>query len=450
MAWQRFGGNNGYETGMAGGWINTDTGQFSATEPPEWKAQQSAMFRSPQEEQAFRARFGDSSIATGGRGPMAITAEGYNIPISLEDYSRQDMVRSTENSRGTLMDQFMFDYFPMLWAGGAAGTAMGAASAGTTGATTTGLESGAPMMSTPASTGSTGLFGTGAPVSTPAMTTMAGPTGTGMLSSSVPTSSLGAGAAGGAAGATLTNTGNATTNPNFNYNPGGGVESVPIENAGQGATFAPQPTANIANAGPGATSAPAQQPIISNYGSSWLEQMGGMKDVVGMGRDALQLGGGLYSLANAEDMEDSMDAQMKAMQAQQGPRYPNEMNWDLVNGYLRDPMSVLRNNPGYLASVDFVEKEGRRQMAKGGYNVSGNKTHYLADVLGKNAQNWYEKAWAPIRDAAGLMKDTNAAAIGQVGVNAEGQINQAKQNAVGDLFNAGARALPSIFKFALG
>lgn len=164
----------------------------------------------------------------------------------------------------------------------------------------------------------------------------------------------------------------------------------------------------------------------------------------------LNVAGGLYSIYNYEQQKKMLqDQQAKSNAAMDDAEKLRQMqmgNWDLVDQYLRDPMALLRNNPGYLASVDFVDKEGRRMAAKGGYNVSGNKVHYLADILGKNAESWYNKAWAPIRDAAGLGRPDQTAQLAQGGLNATNQINQLKNNMVHTAFDAGTRAIPSLFK----
>jgi hypothetical protein len=158
----------------------------------------------------------------------------------------------------------------------------------------------------------------------------------------------------------------------------------------------------------------------------------------------LGVGGTLYNLYQQDKFQDQMGNMVN--QANSEPKYDYSQNWDQVQKYLNDPMSLLRNNPGYLASVDFVEKEGRRHAAKGGYNVSGNKTHYLADVMGKNAQKWHEAAWAPIRDSAGLQRPDQSANLGNMNVNALNAINRSKTQALGSLFDATGKAIPDIFK----
>jgi hypothetical protein len=170
---------------------------------------------------------------------------------------------------------------------------------------------------------------------------------------------------------------------------------------------------------------------------------------LGMNLPTAQLGLGILgagmSLSGAEDLEDQMHAQQQELNKR--PEYPYEVNWDLVNQYHRDPMALLRNNAGYLASVDFIDKEGRRKMAQGGYNASGNKSHYLADVMGKNAQKWHSDMWKPIADAAGLSNPQDPARIAQVGMNATQAVHGAKQGALGDMFDVAGKNLPNIFKF---
>lgn len=169
-------------------------------------------------------------------------------------------------------------------------------------------------------------------------------------------------------------------------------------------------------------------------------------------KDMAQVGlggaGALYNLYTADKANDAtraaLDAAANATAQQQ---YPHQQNWDWVNKYLNDPMSVLKNNPGYEASKEYLTKAGLRQMAGTGYNNSGNSNYYLADVLGKNAQKWYSDAWQPIRDAAGVQNFPNMAQL--AGAQTQGQQNIAtnQRNSVGDIVNVGSKAIPGIMDY---
>jgi hypothetical protein len=170
---------------------------------------------------------------------------------------------------------------------------------------------------------------------------------------------------------------------------------------------------------------------------------------VGLGQ-ILGIGVGAIQNNQANQANQDLENMMAQANAQQGPRFPAEKNWDLVDSYLRDPMSILRNNPGYQASQEFVEKEGRRKMASQGYNNSGNQTHYLADVLGKNANKWFTDSWAPIRDAAQLGNYPDPAKLANVELQARNTIAQRQNKNTSDIIKAGADQLPKIFDWAFG
>jgi hypothetical protein len=304
------------------------------------------------------------------------------------------------------------------------------------------------------------------------MTTM----GAGIGSYGVPTATLGGVGAAGAAGMGLEQMSGAEMNPNGAMAPSG-IQSQPLPTYGPNVPAGPggvDLTNGLGEVGAGGGTnystldwsgfggGPAAEPITSNFVASGgmnpmtggpmaagMSGSGAAATGLGMNVPTAQLGLGLLgaglSMSGAEDMEDQLHAQQEQMNKR--PEYPYQMNWDLVDQYLRDPMSILKNNPGYLASVDFIDKEGRRKMAQGGYNASGNKVHYLADALGKNASKWHEQMWNPIKDAAGLSNPQDPARIAQVGMNATTAVHNAKQGALGDLFDVGGKALPSIFKF---
>jgi hypothetical protein len=242
-----------------------------------------------------------------------------------------------------------------------------------------------------------------------------------------------------------------------------GAESGLDPNFAQHTNFgAPQDLNTMASAAPGGGAAPVanvgggQQVMPSGGGGDMtgMPQGGGVDMTRGSGfgwnpstvQTGVGIGSGLYGLYNANQANQNTRDALNQMNQNTAPQYPNQLNWDLVDQYLRDPMSVLRNNPGYLASVDFVEREGKRMAAKGGYNVSGNKGHYLADTLGRNAESWYNRAWAPIRDAAGLGRPDLSVQLGQAGMNAQNTINQTRNRAVSDMFNAGTKAIPDLFR----
>jgi hypothetical protein len=224
-----------------------------------------------------------------------------------------------------------------------------------------------------------------------------------------------------------------------NYNPA-------QQNFGPNEPMMQQDFSSPVNSGAG----PAGGGGLEGMGAQGGGATGGGAGTGGFGLNAdtalrgLGVGGTLYNLYQQNQFQGDVKDAMT--QANSQPEYDYSQNWEQVQRYLNDPMSLLRNNPGYLASVDFVEKEGRRTAAKGGYNLSGNKSHYLADVLGKNAQKWHEAAWAPIRDAAGLQRPDQSANLGTMNLNAMNAINRSRTQAVGSLFDATGKALPDIFR----
>lgn len=292
----------------------------------------------------------------------------------------------------------------------------------------------------------------GAMSSTPALTYGGGAAGVLSGGSTAVGAGLGAGIGVGTGLGGAGEIANATLNPEFSMNYTGGVDMAP-----------PNGWEQVA---PPSTTAPSMQPGGETYFNQDFSQgQGGTfnhsNDYMGGNfnqpaynygpssiftadnvKTALQGAGSLLSLSSAEDMEDALHAQLQPGE----PGYDYSQNWDLVEEYLRNPMKVLEKNPGYLASVDFLEKQGRRQMAAQGYTGSGNLNYYLADTLGKNANSWFNQAWQPIRDAAGLARPDQTAALGNVGVAAQNQIHNAKQNALGDLFNVGAKGIDAIYK----
>lgn len=159
-------------------------------------------------------------------------------------------------------------------------------------------------------------------------------------------------------------------------------------------------------------------------------------------KDVIQTGLGLYELYQADKSQDYYQDILNQLNSE---NYDYRQNDDLVNSYLRDPMALIRQNPGYQASVDYLTKQGQREMAAKGMMGSGNISYYLADTLGKNANDWYNKMWAPIRDSAGLQRDRGK--LDQVGFAAQNATSDAQRRARGEIFNAGARLLPDIFKW---
>jgi hypothetical protein len=240
--------------------------------------------------------------------------------------------------------------------------------------------------------------------------------------------------------------------PGFETNEFGGYPADPNynptqQNFGPSEPMMQQDFSSPVNSGPGPASGSSLEGMgpqgggVPNGGgpntpSNWLNADTALR--------GLGVGGTLYNLYQQNQFQGDVKDAMT--QANSQPEYDYSQNWEQVQRYLNDPMSLLRNNPGYLASVDFVEKEGRRVAAKGGYNLSGNKSHYLADVLGKNAQKWHEAAWAPIRDAAGLARPDQSASLGTMNLNAMNAINRSRTQAVGSLFDATGKALPDIFR----
>jgi hypothetical protein len=188
-------------------------------------------------------------------------------------------------------------------------------------------------------------------------------------------------------------------------------------------------------------SAPGDGDIWSQIGK--LLDPGNLKGA----KDALGLGGGLYSLYNATRMEQQLGDAIKQAQGAQAPTYDYSQNWDMVNQYMNDPMSLIKNNPGYLASVDYMTNQEARRSAGHGQTNSGNRVYNTANILGNNAQKWYNDMWNPIKDAAGLSRPDQSSSLLDTQTRALNQINTTKQNALGDVFKKGADTLPSLFKW---
>lgn len=167
-----------------------------------------------------------------------------------------------------------------------------------------------------------------------------------------------------------------------------------------------------------------------------------------MAKDGLGLAGGLMSLYQSGQTEDELRKLIEAGKAP--PSYDYSQNWGLVNEFMNDPMGMLRKNPGYLASVDYLTNQEGRRSAGAGLTNSGNRVYNTANVLGNNAEKWYQDMWTPIKDAAGLARPDQSASLLQSQTNAIGQINKTKSDALGDVFKKGADFLPGAFKFALG
>lgn len=179
----------------------------------------------------------------------------------------------------------------------------------------------------------------------------------------------------------------------------------------------------------------ADAPLATNWGAGAMSLL--------KNPDTYGVAGSLYQMYQANQAQDAYEEMLREMNSDQ---YDYRQNDDLVQQYLRDPMGLLKKHPGYQASVDFVTKQGMRQNAAKGYSGSGNASYYLADTLAKNASDWHEKLWNPIAQSAGLSNYPNKSALGQVGVNAQSQIDRAERSASHEIFNAGRKLLPEIFK----
>lgn len=281
-----------------------------------------------------------------------------------------------------------------------------------------------PMMSTiGGAAGEGGLgaasFGTGASI--PTTTTI----GTGFGAYGVPTATLGGTEVGLSAGlgSGLNQDGNKyglQATPSQSYNLGSPVGTTTTPSAGGG----------IASPS-GATGAGS---------SAWDDIKKGIQ-MVNTVSPVLGLGASIAGMNQVNQTADKLQSSLNST-------YPYAQNFDLVDQYNRDPMSLLRNNPGYLASVDYAAKAQQRQNAAAGRNVSGYGDFLMADVLGKNAEQWWKDAWQPIRDSAGL---TNPGAQLNAQTNAINSINQTKQKSLADMWNQGTKVatqtLPEIFKW---
>lgn len=230
-----------------------------------------------------------------------------------------------------------------------------------------------------------------------------------------------------------------TTNPPLAGMGGGTGLTIPAGGTGAGALspgfFASEGLAP----GGGSMSGPGGPSVPSTGGAG-----AGVGGTLGMVRDGLSLGGGLYNLYQANQSGNAVqDMLNQANQQAAQNQFPHGQYRGLVDQYMNDPMSLLRNNPGYLASVDYLTKAGQRQMAGKGFNNAGNKDFYLADVLGKNAQSWWRDQWQPIAQTAGVTKENDPARLASVQANAMNSIFQNQQQALGSVGKAAGDFLGS-------
>ena len=334
------------------------------------------------------------------------------------------------NQLQDLEKPLMGDFAGLLAGAGLAGMMAPAAGGGVT----AGAAAGQPISST---VGGTNLFGT---ASTPAMTTYAGPNGTAIGGYTAPA------AMGGDAGA-------ATAIPISNLS--SGITETPIENvaapsgsmpAGD-SIYASQPGVGDAGAMDqfGSAAYPEAGSNMTIFGDPAISGAASGFDLASMAETGLPIAGSLYQMYQADQSKDAYEKMLAEMNSNQ---YDYRQNDDLVQEYLRNPMGLMKNHPGYQASVDFLTKKGSREMAAKGMTGSGNIGYYLADTLGKNASEWHKNLWNPISESAGLANYPNRAALGQVGTNAQTQIDNAQRNAAGEIFRAGSKTLPDIFKWA--
>jgi hypothetical protein len=171
----------------------------------------------------------------------------------------------------------------------------------------------------------------------------------------------------------------------------------------------------------------------------WMKPGGPISTV----QSGLALLSGIKGVGDTKDLESKLQQMFADAKAQQTP-YNYRQNDDLVNQYLRDPMAMLRGNAGYQASVDYLDKATRRTAAGQGYTASGNKDHVMADVLGKNAMSWMDKAWTPIRDAAGLGRPDAAAQFAQVQQEGALKLEEAKRKSREAMMRAAGNAMPDL------
>lgn len=295
--------------------------------------------------------------------------------------------------------------------------------------------------------GQTGAGAGGMPAAVPATD----PTFGGALSQTAPgvfTNTGNAAAFGAGLGA-----GGAVSTPISNV--GAGIQSQPlpggVENVGAPQPMsAPAPTAGVGDAGAfdqfGSVAYPEAGSNMTIFGDPAISGMASSFDLASMAETGLPIAGSLYQMYLANESKDAYDQMLSEMNSNQ---YDYRQNDDLVQEYLRNPMGLMKNHPGYQASVDYLTKKGQREQAAKGYTGSGNIGYYLADTLGKNASEWHKNLWQPISESAGLANYPNRAALGQVGTNAQTQIDNAKRNAGGEIFSAASRTLPDLFKWAL-
>lgn len=152
----------------------------------------------------------------------------------------------------------------------------------------------------------------------------------------------------------------------------------------------------------------------------------------------LQLLGGGLGIAgqeqNNEQLRELMGLLGDRIRSQPAP-YDTTQQHDNINQYFNDPSGWLNSQPGFAASNTYLENEANRIAAQGGNMGSGARIETNANILGRNAQNWYTGGWNALRDGGGLGAGANGNNPSDMAtmLGITNSLNQGNQNSIAQL-----------------
>jgi hypothetical protein len=143
----------------------------------------------------------------------------------------------------------------------------------------------------------------------------------------------------------------------------------------------------------------------------------------------------------------------QAQASAQKNQFPFNQYYGEYQKFMSDPTAYLKNMPGYQASQDYTQQAQARKNAAGGNINSGFGAATLANVLGQNANQWYQSTGQQLGAAAGVGFNPSSYAQASSGslpyaLNTLGAANKAQ----GEVFKGAtellgnSRMLPDIFK----
>ena len=148
-------------------------------------------------------------------------------------------------------------------------------------------------------------------------------------------------------------------------------------------------------------------------------------------------------------MEQYRQAQASAMRNQ----FPFNQYYGEYQKFMNNPTSYLQGMPGYQASQDFVKQAQARRNAASGNLGSGYGDSLLANVLGQNANQWYQTTGNQLGQAAGVSFNPNSAFAASQGglpfalnsLNQSNKLGSEVAKGIGEILNSSGN-LPKIFE----